>query len=139
MVRTIDMQSMRYLNLFRKITHIDTKHVFPYNEMIYFCVPKQLLSKALGKEAHNLKRISNVIKKRVRIIPVPKGAHHSKDFIQAIVNPVQIKEVEVSEKEIVVTAGNRQTKAALLGRNKRRLEEMKKIILAYFNRDFRVA
>lgn len=139
MANTIDMKDMRYLNLFQKITRIETRHTFEYNDMIYFCVPKQFLSKALGRDAENIRRISQIIKKRVRIIPLPKGIQHAKDFILIIIAPNTFKEFEIKENEIIITAGSMQNKAALLGRNKKRLSEMQKIIRSYFGKEFLVA
>lgn len=135
---TIDMRDMRYLNLFAKVTHVNTRFCFPYNNMIFFCVPKQMLNKALGKNAENLKKISDVIKKRVRIIPIPSGEQHVKEFIKAIVSPIEFDEVEITGNEIIVKA-TRQNKAMLIGRNKTRLAEMQKIIKNFFGKEFRIA
>ncbi|MBD3247554.1 hypothetical protein GF378_02955 [Candidatus Pacearchaeota archaeon] len=134
---TIDMQDMRYLNLFRKITGVSTKHVIKYNNMLIFCVPKKMLSKAIGKNARNLKKINSILGKRIKVIPTPKSIEHVKEFIEAIVSPVKFKDLEVKDKEIVLTAG-RQSKAALIGRNKRRLHEMQKIIEDFFSKEFRI-
>jgi len=137
MTSTIDMKDLRHLNLFSKITHIDTRFCFAYNEIIFFCVPKQLVSRALGKDAINIKRLSEILKRRVRIIPIPQGLPHAKQFIEAIVNPVTFKEIEIKDDEIILTAGS-QSKAALLGRNKRRLLEMQKIIKDFFGKEFKI-
>ncbi len=131
------MQDMRHLNLFRKITGVSTKNVLDYNNKLLFCVPKRFLSKAIGKNARNLRKISKITGKRIKVIPLPKGKHHVKDFIQAIVSPVEFKDVQVKDDEIVLTAGNRN-KAALLGRNKRRLHEMQKIIKNFFGKEFKI-
>ncbi len=139
MASTIDMQDLRYLNLFQKVTRIQTRHVFHYNNSIYFCVPKSMLSQALGRDVENLRKIGGIIKKRIKIIPMPKDISHAKDFIQAIISPATFKELEVKGDEMIVTAGNMQNKATLLGRNKTKLEEMKKIIGSYFAKDFIVA
>jgi len=136
---TIDMQKMRYLNLFAKITRIDTRHVFYYNDMLVFCVPKQFLKKALGNNNENLMKISRIVKKRIRIIPTPQGVQHVKDFIKAIVSPIEFAEVEIKDNEIIVTGGSRSTNAMLIGRDKKRLIEMQKIIKDFFGKDFRVA
>ncbi len=134
---TIEMQDMRYLNLFAKITKIPTRHCFMYNEIMYFLVPKQMINKALGKEASNLRKLSSILGKRVRVVPIPLGDQHIKEFIQAIVNPVEFNELEVTDKEVILTAG-RQSKAALIGRNKRRLNEMQKIIKNFFGKEFKI-
>lgn len=137
MTGSISMQDMRYLNLFRRITGISTRHVIKYNEMIIFCVPKNLLSKAMGDKASNLKKIGDILGRRIRVIPLPQGVEHAKQFIEAIVAPVEFKDLEIKGNELVLTAGS-MNKAALLGRNKRRLLEMQKIIKDFFGKDFRI-
>jgi len=136
MVNTLDMQDLRQLNLFQKVTGIRTRYCFPYNNMILYCVPKSLISKAVGKEASNLRRIGQVLKKRIKIIPIPED-EDVKSFIQAIVSPVEFKELEIKEGEVILTAGS-QSKAALIGRNKRRLLEMQEIIKGFFGKGFRI-
>ncbi len=138
MVSTIDMQDLRYLNLFEKVTRISTKYCFVYNNVVYFCVPRHLISRAIGENASNLRRMSEIFRKRVKIVAIPKDISEAKTFIESVVEPVQIKEMEINENEIVV-GGNVQTKAALIGRNKRRLLEMQEIIKGFFKRNFRVA
>jgi transcription antitermination factor NusA-like protein len=136
LTKTINMQDMRYLNLFRRISGVSTRHVLQYNQMLIFCVPKNLVLKAVGERGANLKKISNILGKRIKVIPIPKKIEHAKPFIEAIVSPVEFKELEIKENEIILTAG--RNKAALLGRNKRRLLEMQKIIKDFFNKDFRI-
>jgi len=137
MVNTIDMQDLRYLNLFNKVTRVNTKYCFEYNNTIYFCVPKNLIRKAIGEDARNIRRISETIRKRVKIVPIPRDIGDAKFFIEAVVNPIQIKEMEINENEIIV-GGNVQTKASLIGRNKRRLLEMQEIVRDFFKREFKV-
>jgi len=137
MIKTINMQDMRYLNLFGKITRVNTRFCFKYNEAIMFCVPKPLISKAIGERGKNIKKISEVIRKRIRIIPYPQGIQDARNFIEAIVKPVTFKNLEVKDNEIILTAGS-QSKAALIGRNKRRFLEMQKIIKDYFGKEFRI-
>lgn len=131
------MQDLRYLNLFGRTTKISTRHVIKYNDMIIFCVPKSLISKAIGDRGENLKKISGILGRRIKVIPIPSGIQHAKEFIKAIVNPVEFNDLEIKEDEIVLTAGSRN-KAALLGRNKRRLLEMQKIIKDFFGKEFRI-
>ena len=119
MVNTINMQDMRYLNLFEKITKIDTRFYFLYNETIYFCIPKHLISKAIGEGGKNVRLIHNILGKRIKIIPMPNGIEHIKPFIETIVEPVTFKSIEISNNEVILVAGGTQSKAMLLGREKR--------------------
>jgi NusA-like KH domain protein len=138
MVNTIDMQDLRYLNLFSKITRVNTRYCFLYNNTVYFCVPRHMVRKAVGENGQNIRKISETLRKRVRVIALPQDINDAKHFIETVVDPVPIKEIEINENEIVV-GGNVQTKAALIGRNKRRLLEMQEIVKDFFKRDFRVA
>lgn len=137
MVNTIDMQDIRYLNLFGKITRVNTRFCFKYNEIMVFCVPRLLIPKAVGEGGKNIKQMSEIIRKRIKVIPIPNGIRDAEYFIKAIVSPVTFKNLEVKDNEIILTAGN-QSKAALIGRNKRRFLEMQKISKNYFGKEFRI-
>ena len=137
MENTINMQDMRYLNLFEKLTRVQTRYCFKYNEYIVFCVPKHLVSMAIGPNGANVKRMSEILRRRIKVIPAPQGIYHAKQFIEAITSPVRFKDLNIMDNEIVLTAGS-QSKAALIGRNKRRFLEMQKIIKDYFGKDFRI-
>ena len=137
MVNTIDMRDLRYLNFFERITNIRTRYCFEYNNTIIFCIPGKLISKALGPNARNIRRISEILRKRVKIIFLPRNLSDARNFIGSIVSPVMFKDLEITPEEIILTAGS-QSKAALIGRNRRRLLEMQKIVRNFFKRDFKI-
>jgi len=133
----IEMQDMRYLNLFEKVTGVNTRFCFKYNEAIIFCVNRSLISKAIGGNAENAKKISSILRRKIKVVAKPNSIEDASKFIGAIVSPVVFKKIDVTDGEIILTAGP-QSKAALIGRNKRRLIEMQKIVKTFFNRDFRI-
>ncbi len=137
MVNTLDMQDLRYLNLFEKITGVRTRYCFQYNNALIFSVPKNLVSQCLGPDARNMRRMNEILRKRIKVIPIPRDIKDTEQFISAITSPVTFKNIEINPNEIILTAGI-QSKAALIGRNRRRLIEMQKIIRDFFNRDFRI-
>jgi len=139
MTSVINMQDLRYLNLFEKITKISTRFCFNYNGNLIFCVPKYKIPQALGRENENLRKISGIIKKRVRVVTKPRGIEDIKYFLESIISPATFRRIEINDKEIVVIAGGYQNKATLIGRNKKRLEEMKRIIQSFFGLDYRIA
>lgn len=138
MVKTIDMRDMRHLNLFEKITRVRTRFCFEYNEYIMFCVPRFKLNQALGKERVNIRKLSEILKRKIRILVCPQSSDDAKRFIESIISPASFKEIRVSDNEIVITAGNVQNKATLLGRNKKRYAEMKKIVSDFFGKEYKV-
>lgn len=138
MVNTIDMQDIMHLNLFSQITRIDTRFCMKYNGAIIFCVPKNLLARAVGEQGKNLRRLSETLGKKIRIIPMPRGINDARGFIQTIVKPIMFKDLEIKGNEIIITAGNIQSKAALIGRDKRRLIELEKIVENFFGKELKI-
>lgn len=132
------MQDMRHLNLFNQITRIQTRFCVKYNDTIIFCVPREFVARAIGEEGRNVRKISEILQKRVRVIQCPRGIQDVRGFIGILVKPVTFKNLEVTNNEIILTAGNMQNKAVLIGRDKRRLLEMQKIVKDFFSRDFRI-
>lgn len=129
---------MRYLNLLDSISRVKSNKCYSYNNTIIFAVPSFKISKAIGLDAINIKKLQEKIGKRVRIIKEPNGIGDAEKFICELVSPVKFKSLEVKDKSITITAGGMQNKASLLGRNKRRLLELKKIVLGLFNADLKI-
>jgi NusA-like KH domain protein len=137
MIKTIDMKVMRYINLFARISGINPKHCFVYNATIIFVVPQDKLSKAIGENGRNIKEMSDVIHKKVKVVMVPEGLADAEKFISTIIYPAQLKNVELRENFLIINAGQ-QNKAMLIGRNRARLDEMKRIVKDYFGKDLRI-
>jgi len=131
----ITMQTMRYINLLDKASRVKTSNCFTYNNTIYFAVPRFQMSKAIGPNAKNIKNLQNKLRKRIKIIQEPEGIQDIRFFIQSIVEPTRFKSLELKDNIVTITAGGKQSKAALLGRNKQRLEELKTIVDGVFQKD----
>lgn len=138
MVNILDIQDIQYLNLFSKITGVNSKYCFNYNNMLVFLVPIKFISKALGPNSSNLRKMSDLIRRRIRVVAEPTENSHIKKFVEAIVSPINFKDLQINNDEIVLNAGSKDSKAMLIGRNKIRLSEMQKIIKNLFEKDFRI-
>ncbi len=134
----IDMQTMRYINLLDRTSRVKTKRCFVYNNTIFFAVPKELISKAIGPSAQHVRIIQEHLGKKVRIIQEPEGLGDIQKFILDLVNPNKFKSIDIKEKTVFITAGNNQNKAILMGRNKMRLLELHKIINDLYEMDLRI-
>jgi len=66
-----------------------------------------------------------------------KDINDIKEFIGAIVSPVHFRDLQFDDNEIIINAGM-QSKAALIGRNRRREQELKEIVKDYFKRELRI-
>src|SRR5680860_425553 len=133
MANVIDMQLMRYINLFGRITNISTTKVFYYNNQIIFAVPKAMVSVAIGKGACNIKKISETLRKKIRVVSMPAvdDVEGIKKFVEDVVVPIEIGGVDMKGGSIVVNGG-RQSKAALIGRNRTREKELADVLKDFF-------
>jgi transcription antitermination factor NusA-like protein len=97
-----------------------------------------MLSKAIGSGGKNVRKISEITKKRVKIIIGPRDIEDLQNFVSSVVAPVTFKEISVEGNEVNLNAG-KQSKAALIGRNRRRLIEMQKIVHDFFGKEFKIS
>ena len=134
----INMQTMRYINLLDKASHVKTKQCFVYNNTIFFAVPRELVSRAIGPAAVNVRKIQEDLGKKVRIIAEPAGLREAPRFLHDLVAPTKFKSLEIKEGCFVIIAGNNQSKASLIGRDRRRAEELHKIIHELFGFDLKI-
>ncbi|MDD5193095.1 MAG: hypothetical protein PHF67_00760 [Candidatus Nanoarchaeia archaeon] len=132
MIKVLDMQFIRYANLFTKITNVRTNHCFEYNHTIIFVVPKGLVKKAIGLQNRNLEKLSQIIGKKIKIVAIPLGRPDIKNFVSIITKPVRFKSIEIQDDEVIINAGP-QSKASLIGKEKVRLGEMENILKQYFD------
>ena len=134
---TINMQTMRYINLLSKISQVKTRKCFIYNNIIIFAVPSKLVSKAIGLKGKNIREMQEKLGKKIKIIKEAEDIGGIRRFVEDIVEPITFISLEVKEKGIIITAGTR-SKAALLGRNKRRLAELSIILEDYFGKELKI-
>jgi len=139
MARTLDMKFIRYLNLFERVTKVRTQHCFFYNFTIVFLVPRSQVARAIGEGGRNIKKLSQILEKKVKIISIPLGKEDMHRFVLDIIYPVRFKNIEVKDNGVLISAGM-QSRASLIGRNKRRLNEMREILEQYFGiKEIRIA
>jgi len=134
----IDIRKIRYLNLFERITGIRGMDCFFYNNMVYFAVLPQDIFRAIGKDSENLKKLSNVIERKIRVIAYPSKLKEAPKFILQMIVPLELKNITINGKEIIIDAGSREAKALLMGRDKKKLEELEDIIKSFFGCELKV-
>ena len=96
-----------------------------------------MLQKAIGENGRNVKKIKEILKINVKIIPSPRGVQDARRFIESVVNPVRFNEMEISGDEMIINAG-KQNKASLIGRDRRRFFELQKVVSGFFEKDLKI-
>ena len=133
MAGIIDMQLMRYINLFARTTKVATTKVFVYNNQIVFCVPKKKVSLAIGKGACNIRKMSETLRKKIKVVVMPSVEDEEGicKFVEDVVAPIEVNSVELKNGVLNVNGG-RQSKAALIGRNRMREKELAGVVKDFF-------
>lgn len=127
------MQMMRYINLFSKVSKVNTMHCFIYSGQIIFAVPKSKVSIAIGKDAVNIKKLRDILGRKIKVVSMPDKENKEEiaSFVGEVVSPTEFNKIEVNESSLTITAG-RQNKAALIGRNRVREKELSNILRDQF-------
>ncbi|MFH1501016.1 MAG: hypothetical protein ABIE22_03665 [archaeon] len=136
-MKTLDMQVIRQLNLFEKICRVRTNNCFLYNNFLVFAVPSFQVSKAIGEEGRNIKKLVEILGKKVKVVALPNGERGVKEFVLSIIHPLTFKDLKIEETRVVIEAG-KKNKAALIGRGRRRETELSEILKFYFQKGLKI-
>lgn len=118
---------MRYINLFERFSRVSTTNCFPYNNILFFAVPKNKVSQAIGKNGETSKRLGAVLGKKIKIIKMPEGDKNLKSFVKNLVEPLEFTSLEVNGDELKICA-TMQNRAMLIGRDRAREKELLEIL-----------
>jgi len=134
MAGTIDMQLMRYINLFARMTRVPTTKCFVYNNQIVFAVPRAKVSVAIGKGAVNVKKLSAVLRRKIKVVAMPSVDSNEGigKFVEDVVAPIEFNGIEFNDGGVVINAG-RNSKAALIGRGRQREKELGEVLRNFFH------
>ena len=121
----LDLEKIQLINIFEKITRAKVVEHIDENT---FIIEEGDLRKALGKNNFNLKKIENLLKKKIRLVEFNKNPEK---FLKNITYPLTLKSVNVGNDEVVIQADTK-TKGLLIGRNHKKLEILKDLFKRHF-------
>ena len=126
------MKAIQYLNIFERVTKIKTRYCFEYNSSIIFAVPSYLVPKAIGENGANVKRLSAIMNRKVKVVAIPSVPSDIANFIETVVYPVKFKRITIELGKVTIQAGP-QAKALVIGRNRVKINRLKYILERYFD------
>jgi transcription termination/antitermination protein NusA len=121
----LDLEKIQLINIFEKITRAKVVEHIDENT---FIIEEGDLRKALGKNNFNLKKIENLLKKKIRLVEFNKNPEK---FLKNITYPLTLKSVNVGNDKVVIQADTK-TKGLLIGRNHKKLEILKDLFKRHF-------
>jgi len=142
MKQMIDMKDLMHINLFERVTRVSTKYCFSYNGVLIYAIPREFVSRAIGQGGNNIRELSRILNNRkIKVIGLPENKDSREQvhsFISEIIKPTTFKSLELTPSEIIITGSSRDSRAALIGRNKVRLEELSLIIKEFFGKALKI-
>ena len=123
----LNLEEIQFINLFEKRTGAKVKDCIINNE-ITFIIEEGNVKRALGENNENIRKLSALIKKEIKIIAFSKTPEK---FINNLIYPIKAK-IELRDNIIYITAQNSVIKGKIYGREKENLKKIKELVSKYF-------
>lgn len=131
----LDIETIGYANTFENLTRVGVKDCFlDKNNNLVFIVDFGKAGMAIGKDGSNIKRLSNMLKKRIRVIEFNSDPVK---FAANAIHPLK-GEIRQEDKIIIIKADSMQDKAKLIGRNKQNLNALQELVNKYFDYEVKI-
>ncbi len=124
-----DQNVIKTMSMFELVTRVGAKDCFDLDDKMYFVVGTGQVGKALGKGAVNVKKLENMLKKKVRIVEYSTDLGQ---FVRNVVNPLKLNEVVIEGGVVTITAVDHKTRGLLIGRGAQHLRQYEQIVKRYF-------
>jgi len=128
----LTLESINFINLFEKITRARVKDCIIEDKKLIFIVNDQDLSKAIGKDGLNVKKIKNLTKKDIQIIGFSEDIVK---FVSNLIYPNKADEIKFDDKIVNILVKDNVIKGKIYGRDKSNLKRMNEITKRYFDVD----
>lgn len=121
---------MKFMALFENKTRVRPKDVFEDdNGLLHFIVGNGFMSKALGKKGENAKKLTLLLKRRIKIV---EFNDQRETFIKRLMFPLKIVEASSEGETVTIKGEDFQTNSKIIGRNASNLRNYEKIVKRYF-------
>ncbi len=123
-----DVDTLNLMRVFDNVTHASVKDCIVEDERILFVVNEGELMKALGKGAVNIKRLSEILKKKIKIV------EFSNDLLKLVknfINPLKAENITEQDGVVVIESSDTKVKGLLIGRAAKNLRKLEEYIRRY--------
>ncbi len=123
-------ETIGFINLFENLTRARVKDCYVTQEEVIFIVHEGEAGKAIGRDGANIKKATNVLKKKIKIVEFNDEATK---FTENMIAPQKAKVYMKDEKTIIIEGKGARFKEAVLGRERKNLKELQEIVSNYFD------
>ena len=126
-----DASLMKTMSVFEGVTRAGLKDCFVDNNgLLVFVVNLTQISKAIGKNAQNVKRLEKMLNRKIKIVEFNPSLIQ---FVRNLVYPLNVKDVKEEEGVVTITGHDTRTKGLLIGKNSQNIKNYNQIVKRYFD------
>ena len=124
-----DSDLMKLITLFESMTGAKVKDCIA-DEKLIFIIEENDMGKAIGKNGANIKRIENILKKKIKLIEFNNDVLQ---FVKNMVYPIEVLDVKQEEGVVIIYGKDTSARAMLIGRERQNINHLSDIVKRYFS------
>ncbi len=123
------------MNVFESITKVKAKDCYDAGNDLIFIVESINMPKAIGKGGSKAKLLAKLLRKSIKIV---EYSNDPSKFVANFISPIEGKVYKESESVIAIHLSSDKDKRMVIGRDKKNIGNMQKIVSNYFNASVKV-
>lgn len=131
----LDITTIGYIRIFEKNTQARVKDCFLEGDKIFFIVHPGQIGRAIGKRGENIKKIAKLLNKGLRIIEFNTDV---KRFVANALIPIRNAVIKLEGKDLNIELKDYNSKAKVIGRDRKKLKNLQKLVSKYFDVNVKV-
>ena len=120
---------MKLITLFESITGAKVKDCIA-DEKLIFIIEENEMGKAIGKNGINIKRMENMLKKKIKLVEFSSDVLQ---FVKNMIYPVEISDINQEDGILTIHGKDTSSKAMLIGRERQNINHLNGIVKRYFD------
>ena len=126
-----DMGLMKTMSIFENVTRCPLKDSFvDKNEHLVFVVDQEYMSRAIGREGSNVKRLEKLLNRKIKILGYTPELVQ---FVRNVVYPLRVEGIREQDGTVTIDGSDMRTKGLLIGKNAQNLRNNLWIVQRYFD------
>ena len=124
-----DSELIKLITLFESMTGASVKDCIA-DENLTFIVQENEMGKAIGKGGAKVKSLERALKKRIKVV---EYSNDVSQFVRNLAYPAEVEKINHEEGIVTINGKDANTRAMLIGRNRRNLNQINDIAKRYFD------
>ena len=131
----LNLKLIGYLSTFEKVTRTNAVDFFENKGQLIFLTEEGTIKKAVGKGGANIKRLSYMLKRTIKIIELSEDPNK---FLLSLIYPIKPATMEKTDTMINVRLNSSDEKARIIGRASSNLEFINSLLERHYGLKMRL-